>query len=78
MGIFDKFKSGVKKSASAFTTVFRDIVVKKEMDDNTVDKIEAYLIDDDVGIVAASDITKIFHVSDIDSKQDTTATRQTL
>ena len=29
MGIFDKFKSGFKKSASAFTSGLRDIVVKK-------------------------------------------------
>ena len=34
MGIFEKFKSGFKKSASAFTTGLRDIVVKKEIDDN--------------------------------------------
>ena len=33
MGIFDKFKSGFKKSASAFTSGLRDIVVKKEIDD---------------------------------------------
>ena len=35
MGIFDKFKSGFKKSASAFTSGLRDIVVKKEIDDKT-------------------------------------------
>ena len=37
MGIFEKFKSGFKKSASAFTTGLRDIVVKKEIDDKTLD-----------------------------------------
>jgi hypothetical protein len=30
MGIFEKFKSGFKKSASAFTTGLRDIDVKAE------------------------------------------------
>ena len=59
MGIFEKFKSGFKKSASAFTTGLRDIVVKKEIDDKTLDKIEEYLIHSDVGIVAASEIKKI-------------------
>ena len=44
MGIFDKFKSGFKKSASAFTSGLRDIVVKKEIDDKTLDGIEEYLI----------------------------------
>ena len=42
MGIFDKFKSGFKKSASAFTSGLRDIVVKKEIDDKTLDRIEEY------------------------------------
>ena len=56
MGIFEKFKSGFKKSASAFTTGLRDIVVKKEIDDKTLDKIEDYLIQSDVGVVAASEI----------------------
>ena len=36
MGIFEKFKSGFKKSASAFTTGLRDIVIKKEIDDKNV------------------------------------------
>ncbi len=58
MGIFDKFKSGFKKSASAFTTGLRDIVVKKEIDDKTLDRIEEYLIQSDVGIVAASKLRK--------------------
>ena len=39
MGIFDKFKSGFKKSASAFRSGLRDIVVKKEIDDKTLNKI---------------------------------------
>ena len=72
MGIFDKFKSGFKKSASAFTTGLRDIVVKKEIDDKTLDKIEEYLIHSDVGIVAASEIKKIISNSKIDPKKDTT------
>ena len=48
MGIFDKFKIGFKKSASAFTSGLRDIIVKKEIDDKTLDQIEEYLIQSDV------------------------------
>ena len=59
MGIFDKFKSGFKKSASAFTSGLRDIVVKKEIDDKTLDRIEEYLIQSDVGVVAASEIISL-------------------
>ena len=70
MGIFDKFKSGFKKSASAFSSGLRDIVVKKEIDDKTLDRIEEYLIQSDVGIVAASEIKEIISDSKIDPKKD--------
>ena len=70
MGIFDKFKSGFKKSASAFTSGLREIVVKKEIDDKTLDRIEEYLIQSDVGVVAASEIKEIISDSKIDPKND--------
>ena len=72
MGIFEKFKSGFKKSASAFTTGLRDIVVKKEIDDKTLDKIEDYLIQSDVGIVSASEIREIISQTKIDPNKDLT------
>ena len=72
MGIFEKFKSGFKKSASAFTSGLRDIVVKKEIDDKTLDRIEEYLIQSDVGIVAASEIKEIISDSKIDPSKDIT------
>ncbi len=72
MGIFEKFKSGFKKSASAFTTGLRDIIVKKEIDDKTLDKIEDYLIQSDVGIVSASEIREIISQTKIDPNKDLT------
>ena len=44
MGIFDKFKIGFKKSASAFTTGLKEIIVKKEINDENLNKIEEFLI----------------------------------
>ena len=70
MGIFDKFKIGFKKSASAFTSGLRDIIVKKEIDDKTLDQIEEYLIQSDVGLVAAEEIKKIIAQEKIDPKKD--------
>ena len=70
MGIFDKFKTGFKKSASAFTSGLREIVVKKEIDDKTLDRIEEYLIQSDVGVVAASEIKEIISDRKIDPKKD--------
>jgi fused signal recognition particle receptor len=70
MGIFDKFRSGFKQSASAFTSGLRDIVVKKEIDDKTLDRIEEYLIQSDVGVDAAAEIKEIISDSKIDPKKD--------
>ena len=70
MGIFDKFKIGFKKSASAFTSGLREIIVKKEIDDKTLDQIEEYLIQSDVGLVAAEEIKKIISQEKIDPNKD--------
>ncbi len=70
MGIFEKFKLGFKKSANNFATGLREIIVKKEIDDSTLDKIEEFLISSDVGIDAASDIKDIIAQKKIDPKQD--------
>ena len=71
MGIFDKFKSGFKKSASAFSSGLKNIVIKKEIDDKTLDMIEDYLIQSDVGIAAASEIREIVSQTKIDPNKDT-------
>jgi len=70
MGIFDKFKLGFKKSASNIASGLREIIVKKEIDDNTLDKIEEFLISSDVGIDAASEIKDIISQKKIDPKND--------
>jgi len=70
MGIFDKFKIGFKKTTSAFTSGLKDIIVKKEMDDETLDQIEEYLIQSDVGLTAAAEIKKIIAQEKIDPKND--------
>jgi fused signal recognition particle receptor len=71
MGIFDKFKIGFKKSASSFTSGLKDIIIKKEIDDKTLDQIEEYLIQSDVGLMAAEEIKKIIAQEKIDPKKDT-------
>ena len=71
MGIFEKFKIGFKKSASTFTSGLRDIIIKKEIDDKTLDQVEEYLIESDVGVVAASEIKEIISTEKIDPKKNT-------
>ena len=70
MGIFDKFKLGFKKSASNITSGLREIILKKEIDDSTLDKIEDFLISSDVGVDAASEIKDIIAQKKIDPKND--------
>ncbi len=70
MGVFEKFKLGFKKSASTFTSGLRDIIVKKEIDDKTLNEIEDYLIQSDVGLQASSEIRDIIAQEKIDPKKD--------
>ena len=70
MGIFDKFKIGFKKSASALTSGLKEIIIKKEIDDKNLDKIEEFLIESDVGVEAASEIKEIISNKKIDPKKD--------
>ena len=70
MGIFEKFKLGFKKSASTFASGLKDIIVKKEIDDETLNKIEDYLIQSDVGIGAASEIKDVIAQEKIDPKKN--------
>ena len=58
MSIFERFKLGFKKSASTFTSGLKEIIVKKEIDDKTLDEIEEFLIKSDVGIIASEEIKK--------------------
>ena len=71
MGIFDKFKIGFKKSASAFTSGLKEIIVKKEINDENLNKIEEFLIQSDVGVEAASEIKEIISKKKIDPNKDT-------
>ena len=71
MGIFDKFKTGFKKSASTFTSGLKDIIIKKEIDDQTLNQIEEYLIQSDVGLEAAEEIKTIISQEKIDPKKNT-------
>ena len=71
MGIFEKFKIGFKKSASTFTSGLKEIILKKEIDDKTLDLVEDYLIESDVGVAAASEIKEIISKEKIDPNKNT-------
>ena len=70
MSIFEKFKKGFKKSAENISSGFREILVKKEIDDASLNKIEEFLISSDVGVDAASEIRNILSQEKIDPDLD--------
>ena len=70
MGIFDKFKIGFQKSASAFTSGLKEIIIKKEINDENLNKIEEFLIQSEVGIEAASEIKDIISTKKVDPNKD--------
>ena len=73
MGIFDKFKIGFQKSASALTSGLKEIIIKKEIDYKNLDKIEEFLIQSDVGVEAASEIKEIISNKKIDPNKNLTS-----
>ena len=70
MGIFEKFKLGFKKSAESISSGLREIIIKKEIDDETLNKIEEFLVSSDVGIDSASEIREIIAQKKIDPKNN--------
>ena len=70
MGIFGRFKKGFQKSASAFSSGLKEIILKKEIDDENLKKIEEFLIQSDVGIEAASEIKEIISTKKVDPNKD--------
>tara|TARA_B100000427_G_scaffold326823_1_gene336201 strand:+ start:858 stop:1775 length:918 start_codon:yes stop_codon:yes gene_type:complete len=66
MSIFEKFKLGFKKSANNIASGLREIIIKKEIDDKTLNKIEEFLISSDVGVDSASEIKSIISNKKID------------
>ena len=70
MGIFDKFKIGFKKSASTFSNGLKEIIIKKELDDKSLNNIEDFLIQSDVGVDASKEIRSIISKKKIDPNKD--------
>ena len=70
MSIFEKFKIGFRKSAENISSGFKEILLKKEIDDNSLNEIEEFLISSDVGLDAASEIRNILAQEKIDPNLD--------
>ena len=70
MSIFEKFKLGFEKSANKISEGFKEIIIKKEIDDKKLNEIEEFLIGADVGIEASSKIRSTISEEKIDPNLD--------
>ena len=70
MGIFEKFKIGLNKSSKNLSEGFKNLVINKKIDSKTLDDLEDFLIESDVGVVSAKELKQIFADTKIDPKKD--------
>jgi len=68
MSIFDKFKLGLSKSSKSLSSGLNDLIFKKKIDENTLNDLEDFLIQSDVGIESARELKEKFSNKKIDSK----------
>ena len=70
MGIFQKFKIGLNKSSENFSNGFKNLVINRKIDSKTLNHLEDFLIESDVGVVSAKELKQIFAETKIDPKKD--------
>ena len=66
MNIFSKFKLGLSKSSKNLSSGLNDLIFKKKVDKNTLEELEDFLIQSDVGPDAAKDLKNKFANTKID------------
>ena len=60
MSIFDKFKLGLSKSSKNLSSGLNDLIFKKKIDENTLNELEDFLIQSDVGVQSAKELREKF------------------
>ena len=68
MGIFDKFKLGLNRSAKNLGDGLNDLIFKKKINEKNLDQLEDFLIESDVGVESAKDLCEKFANIKIDPK----------
>ena len=60
MNIFNKFKQGLSKSSKNLSSGLNDLIFKKKIDENTLNELEDFLIQSDVGVQSAKELREKF------------------
>ena len=68
MGIFDKFKLGLNKSSKSLSTGLNDLIFKRRIDENTLNELEDFLIQSDVGVESAKELREKFNNTKVNPK----------
>ena len=68
MGIFDKFKLGLSKSSKNLSSGLNNLIFKKKIDMKTLDELEDFLIESDVGVECAAELCEKFSNTKIDPR----------
>jgi len=68
MSIIDKFKLGLGKSSKILSSGLNNFVLKNKIDKNTLDDLEDFLIESDVGVESAKELREKFDNKKIGSK----------
>jgi len=68
MSIFEKFKFGLNKSSKNLSSGLKDLIFKKKIDEKTLNNLEDFLIQSDVGVECAQALKEKFSNTKIDPK----------
>tara|TARA_B100001123_G_scaffold312063_1_gene349021 strand:- start:124 stop:1038 length:915 start_codon:yes stop_codon:yes gene_type:complete len=69
MGIFDKFRLGLSKSSKNISSGLNNLIFKKKIDENTLNELEDFLIQSDVGVESAKELREEFANTRVSSEE---------
>ena len=69
MDLFKKFKIGLSRSSKNLSIGLNDLIFKKKIDEKILDDLENFLIECDVGVESAKELSKKFSQIKIDPKK---------
>jgi fused signal recognition particle receptor len=67
MNIFNKFKIGLSKSSKNLSVGLENLFLKKKINEETLAKLEDFLIESDVGVEVASELREKFSTTKVDN-----------
>ena len=68
MNIFEKFKLGLSKSSKNLSSGLNNFIFKKKIDKSILNELEDFLIQSDVGVEAAKELTEKFSKNTVNQK----------